>query len=62
MFVSTRSAAAVHGGASAGLIARAIGWILAVCGAVGLLAATTLTVEKIRLLARASRCATTARS
>lgn len=36
--------------ASAAFIARAIGWILAAAGAVGLLAAFTLTVEKIRLL------------
>lgn len=50
MFVSTRSATAVDGGVSARFIARAIGSILTLCGAVGLLAATTLTVEKIRLL------------
>ena len=36
--------------ASAAFLARAIGWILAAAGAIGLLAAFTLTVEKIRLL------------
>lgn len=39
-----------QGAASAAFIARAIGPILAICGGVGLLAAFTLAVEKVRII------------
>lgn len=38
-----------RGDAAAGFVVRASGWILAVCGAIGLIAAFTLTVERLRL-------------
>lgn len=42
--------AAAEDEAAAAFLARAIGWILAVAAAIGLLAASALTVEKVRLL------------
>lgn len=45
-----RGSAAEQEAASAAFIAKAIGPILAICGAVGLLAAFTLAVEKLRII------------
>lgn len=45
-----RGGAAEQEAASAAFIAKAIGPILAICGAVGLLAAFTLAVEKLRIV------------
>lgn len=49
-FASARSAAESGRDPAGAFIARAIPWILTISGAVGLLAAFALTVEKIRLL------------